>query len=61
MIVVPYNTTAEEILQLHPDGVMFQNGPGDPKDVPEAIRNGSRNSWKSSAVWDLSWASIVCS
>ncbi|MBB6452989.1 carbamoyl-phosphate synthase small subunit [Salirhabdus euzebyi] len=35
--VVPYNTTAEEILQLKPDGVMLSNGPGDPKDVPEAI------------------------
>ena len=38
VIVVPYNTTAEEILQLSPDGVMLSNGPGDPKDVPEAIQ-----------------------
>lgn len=37
VIVVPYNTTAEEILNLSPDGVMLSNGPGDPKDVPEAI------------------------
>jgi carbamoyl-phosphate synthase small subunit len=37
VIVVPYNTTGEEILQLSPDGVMLSNGPGDPKDVPEAI------------------------
>jgi carbamoyl-phosphate synthase small subunit len=36
-IVVPYHTSAEEILQLRPDGVMLSNGPGDPKDVPEAI------------------------
>lgn len=35
--VVPYNTTAEEILQLNPDGVMLSNGPGDPTDVPEAL------------------------
>ncbi|AYY71765.1 glutamine-hydrolyzing carbamoyl-phosphate synthase small subunit [Listeria monocytogenes] len=35
--VVPYNTTAEEILAMHPDGVMLSNGPGDPKDVPEAL------------------------
>ncbi|MCD5322616.1 MULTISPECIES: carbamoyl phosphate synthase small subunit [Pontibacillus] len=35
--VVPYNTTAEEIMQLKPDGVMLSNGPGDPKDVPEAV------------------------
>lgn len=35
--VVPYQTTAEEILEMQPDGVMLSNGPGDPKDVPEAI------------------------
>lgn len=35
--VVPYNTTADEILQLKPDGVMLSNGPGDPKDVKEGI------------------------
>lgn len=37
VIVVPYNTTAEEILRLNPDGIMLSNGPGDPKDVPEAV------------------------
>jgi carbamoyl-phosphate synthase small subunit len=37
VIVVPYNTTVEEILNLSPDGVMLSNGPGDPKDVVEAI------------------------
>jgi carbamoyl-phosphate synthase small subunit len=37
VVVVPYNTTAKEILQLNPDGIMLTNGPGDPKDVPEAI------------------------
>lgn len=37
VIVVPYNTTAEEILQFKPDGIMLSNGPGDPKDVPEGI------------------------
>jgi carbamoyl-phosphate synthase small subunit len=37
VIVVSYNTTAAEILQLRPDGVMLSNGPGDPKDVPEAV------------------------
>ncbi len=29
---VPYNTTAEEILALKPDGIMLSNGPGDPAD-----------------------------
>lgn len=37
VLVVPYNTTAEKILSLNPDGIMLSNGPGDPKDVPEAI------------------------
>ncbi|MGC4375573.1 glutamine-hydrolyzing carbamoyl-phosphate synthase small subunit [Fictibacillus sp. Mic-4] len=37
VIVVPYNTTAEEISLLNPDGVFLSNGPGDPKDVPEAL------------------------
>lgn len=35
--VVPYNVTAEEILRMNPDGIMLSNGPGDPKDVPQAI------------------------
>ncbi|MCH4172506.1 MAG: carbamoyl phosphate synthase small subunit [Lactobacillus sp.] len=35
--VVPYNTSAAEILNLDPDGVMLTNGPGNPTDVPEAI------------------------
>ena len=28
--VVPYNTTAEEVLKIAPDGIMLSNGPGDP-------------------------------
>ena len=28
--VVPYNTTAEEVLKMEPDGIMLSNGPGDP-------------------------------
>ena len=35
--IVPYNTGSEEILSLHPDGVLISNGPGDPEDVPEVI------------------------
>jgi carbamoyl-phosphate synthase small subunit len=37
VVVVPFNTTADEILSLSPDGIMLSNGPGDPKDVPKAI------------------------
>ena len=35
--VVPYNTTAEEIKFMKPDGVFLSNGPGDPEDVTEVI------------------------
>lgn len=28
--VLPYNTPAEEVLGLNPDGIMLSNGPGDP-------------------------------
>ncbi len=30
--VVPYHTTADEIIKLQPDGVLLSNGPGDPID-----------------------------
>lgn len=35
--VVPYNTSAEDILKLSPDGVFISNGPGDPTDVTDTI------------------------
>ena len=35
--VVPYDTAADEIAALSPDGVFLSNGPGDPTDVPETI------------------------
>ena len=37
VVVVPYDTPAEEILRFSPDGIMLSNGPGDPMDVPEGI------------------------
>lgn len=36
--VVPWNTTAEEIERLNPDGIFISNGPGDPTDVPQIIK-----------------------
>ena len=60
VIVVPYNTTATEILQLSPDGIMLSNGPGDPKDVPEAIEMIKECTWKSSFIRNLSWTSTIC-
>ena len=35
--VVPWNTGAEAIRAMRPDGVLFSNGPGDPEDVPEVV------------------------
>ncbi|MCR5824879.1 MAG: glutamine-hydrolyzing carbamoyl-phosphate synthase small subunit [Lachnospiraceae bacterium] len=35
--IVPWNTAAEAIRALRPDGVFISNGPGDPEDVPETI------------------------
>ncbi|MBP1992769.1 glutamine-hydrolyzing carbamoyl-phosphate synthase small subunit [Paenibacillus eucommiae] len=37
VVVVPQDTTAEQIRRLAPDGVLLSNGPGNPKDVPEAV------------------------
>lgn len=37
VVVVPYDTAADEIRKLHPDGIMLSNGPGNPKHLPQAI------------------------
>ena len=31
VIVVPANTTSDEILEYNPNGIFLSNGPGDPK------------------------------
>ncbi|MDU4697340.1 MULTISPECIES: glutamine-hydrolyzing carbamoyl-phosphate synthase small subunit [Paenibacillus] len=38
VVIVPHDTTADEIRRLHPDGIQLSNGPGDPKDVPYAAK-----------------------
>lgn len=35
--VVPHDITADEVMNLRPDGVFLSNGPGDPVNVPEVI------------------------
>lgn len=35
--VVPWNTTAEKIERIDPDGVIISSGPGDPKSVNETV------------------------
>jgi carbamoyl-phosphate synthase small subunit len=37
--VVPSTTSAEDVLNLKPDGVFLSNGPGDPEAVGYAIKN----------------------
>jgi carbamoyl-phosphate synthase small subunit len=38
VVVVPHDTTADQIRRLNPDGIQLSNGPGDPKDVPHAVK-----------------------
>ncbi|MDD5291915.1 MAG: glutamine-hydrolyzing carbamoyl-phosphate synthase small subunit [Candidatus Omnitrophica bacterium] len=38
VVVVPANTSAENILSENPDGVVLSNGPGDPDAVPYVVK-----------------------
>ncbi len=38
MTVYPCDTKAEDILKTNPDGIMLSNGPGDPKENVEIIK-----------------------
>lgn len=35
--VVPYNTSADDIMKMQPDGLFLSNGPGNPEDVTPVI------------------------
>lgn len=37
VVVMPYNTSAADILAENPDGIMLSNGPGDPAENVESI------------------------
>ena len=37
--VVPAQTSAEQVLDLHPDGVFLSSGPGDPEPLQEVVGN----------------------
>lgn len=39
VVRLPYNTTAEKVLELNVDGIMLSNGGGDPADNTEVIEN----------------------
>ena len=38
VIIVPFDTPAEEIMAFNPHGIFISNGPGDPSDVPQVAR-----------------------
>jgi len=38
VITVPYDTPAEKIMSLNPDGIFISNGPGDPNYVPQTVK-----------------------
>ena len=38
VIVVPANTTSDEILKMKPDGILLSNGPGDPAALDYVVR-----------------------
>ena len=37
VVIVPFNTPAEEILAFNPHGILVSNGPGAPADVPVVV------------------------
>lgn len=37
LTVVPANTTAQDVINMHPDGIFLSNGPGDPNEYVYAI------------------------
>lgn len=38
VVQVPYTTTAEDVMEHQPDGLLVSNGPGDPKACTDAIK-----------------------
>ncbi|MCO6564103.1 MAG: carbamoyl phosphate synthase small subunit [Apibacter sp.] len=46
VVVVPYNTNANSILELNPDGIMLSNGPGNPEELTESINTIKKLSGK---------------
>lgn len=39
IVVVPYNTSAKEIMAFEPDAVVISSGPGDPRVLKDTIKN----------------------
>lgn len=58
--VVPYNTSAEEIIKMSPDGVMLSNGPGDPEEIDVAVKMINGILGKIPFFWYLLRPPIIC-
>ncbi|WP_234121710.1 glutamine-hydrolyzing carbamoyl-phosphate synthase small subunit [Clostridium hydrogenum] len=37
--IFPYDTDYKKVLSINPDGLFLSNGPGDPKSIPNAVKN----------------------
>ena len=51
--VVPASTTAEDVLDLEPDGIVFSPGPGDPAHLGYAVDMVKRPDWQAAGDGDL--------
>lgn len=40
--VVPWDTPADKILAMHPEGVFLSNGPGDPRELPQPAETAAQ-------------------
>ncbi len=38
VVIVPHDTSVEEIMAYNPNGLFISNGPGDPTDVPHVVK-----------------------
>ncbi|NLY42697.1 MAG: glutamine-hydrolyzing carbamoyl-phosphate synthase small subunit [Clostridiaceae bacterium] len=39
LYVFPHTASPQDIMAVEPNGILLSNGPGDPKDLPEAVKN----------------------
>lgn len=37
LVVLPFDVSAQDVLQAQPDGIVFTNGPGDPAALPKTV------------------------
>ena len=60
VVILPYDTTAEQLRGIRPDGVVFSNGPGSPENIPQtsllvkeasAARHRARDGARCAFTW----------